>query len=205
MRIHLQSKSTPGTFGVVGSYSGGQNPTNILLGDFNKDNKPDLVAGTAYSGVKVYLNQADGSGKMGSIHTVYGGRGRSVIGVGDFNEDTYLDIATSNGTTVEILLNSGNGSTFYDNGGFSVGGAPRYITAGDLDYDGHLDIAATVGDQVSVILGNGNGTFGSVTGYATGSLPNGIRFKDMDNDLRQDIVVGNNGASTVSILRNTCK
>jgi len=84
------------------------------------------------------------------------------------------------------------------------------ITAADLDGDGKLDLLLC--DRVSNVVWvyrniSTAGTldtnsFAAPVAFPTGILPMYPRVADLDGDGRPDIIVGNNTAGTISILRN---
>jgi hypothetical protein len=92
------------------------------------------------------------------------------LAAADFNNDGKVDIAVSNGATVDIYLGKGDG-TFTAGKSYSSIGDVGYVTATDLDGDGNVDLyigtangGVFQGDQLEenqayVLMGNGDGTF----------------------------------------------
>ena len=65
-------------------------------------------------------------------------------------------------------------------------------------------IVNTNAGTVSILLGDGHGRFQSPIACAVGARPCSVAVGDFNGDTRQDLVVANSGANTVSVLLNTC-
>jgi hypothetical protein len=86
-------------------YTAGLYPSDVVLGDFNRDGVPDIA--TAIRGsddVSVLLGRGDGT--FGEPESFAAGYTYSVA-AGDFNGDGWLDVATGNpvANTASVLLN----------------------------------------------------------------------------------------------------
>ena len=127
---------------------------------------------------------------------------------GDLNGDGRLDAVTVN-------ITSNNVSVFLGNGAGAFGTATRYAVAPDgtqvqglalvdVNADGKLDIvtANNGNSTVSVLLGQAGGTFGAYASYSTGpnTEPRNAAVGDVNGDGRLDIVTGNSGTATASVL-----
>lgn len=141
---------------------------------------------------------------------IYFGSGTqpSSIHSGDFDGDGHFDLVATNyaSTTVSVLLGTGTG-TFGPATLYTVGSNPWAGAVGDVNGDGKLDLAiANWGSgTVSVLLGDGHGAFGPKTDYdigaGAGGHPWSVEISDTDNDGSADLVVANNSAGTVTVLR----
>jgi hypothetical protein len=106
---------------------------NALVGDFNNDHIPDLVAAAAGStSVSVLLGNGDGTFRAALVSPVSGSA--SPLTVGDFNRDGNLDIVTAS----SVLLGNGDG-TF----GRALPAPPGAFAAADVNNDGQLDLLAS--------------------------------------------------------------
>jgi predicted nucleotidyltransferase len=189
-----------GTFNTANVYSTGSGsfPSSMAVGDFNNDNRTDIVvANQAANNVGVFLGFDH---PMFSSYNIDFTRIFSFpvyVVTADFNNDSCWDIAVANpgSDTIGILLGYGNG-TFSKIILYSVdqGSNSTSIAVGDFNNDHRLDIAVTnlEGYSVSVFLGYGDGTFAEQMVYSTNSYsPISIAIGDFNNDSRLDIVVAN--------------
>lgn len=148
---------------------------SVAVGDFNGDDKPDLVAGAQtgwiefiyyspqdppefvfhnYSYANVLLGSGDGTFSPAVVKHLAGGYPR--LYPGDFNNDGRLDIALNGGSA----LGNGDG-TFQDFVQSSLYVGDQSQSVGDLNVDGNLDLlsnASHIGGPY-LQLGNGDGTF----------------------------------------------
>ncbi len=91
---------------------------------------------------------------------------------------------------------------------FTAGAAPYTVAVGDLDGDGKPDVAvANEGSGMLSIFRNtsttGSCDFATKADFATGVSPRGVAVGDVDGDGKPDVVVTNNGGTTISVYRNT--
>lgn len=175
----------------------------LLVGDFNGDGKPDLLArgGRGNPSLGVWLN--DGHGHY-SLASVTGGAPGTweIQGLGDFNRDGRLD----------VLLNDRSGSVgsykAYVLAGDGKGnlGAPLaptpfpgnyngFVQVADINGDGDPDLVAAGGSpnqlqEARISLGNGDGTFQPPISFYGPDGGVGVRTLDFNRDGRLDLMVG---------------
>ena len=180
---------------------------SLGIGDFNRDNIPDLVVGgNVGKGLYLLLGKGDGSFLAS---TDQDGGSNSLV-VGDFTGDTISDVVATTSTTAIISRGNGDG-TLSRIGEYTVANPyTAWTTVGDLNGDGKLDVAiANNADaNVGVLLGKGDGTFGEVVKFATDPAPSFVTTGDFDGDGKLDLVVNNHNdayKSTQVLLNTGCK
>lgn len=201
------------------NYAAAAYPLDMVVGDFNGDNKADLATIDA---TQLSVLPGNGNGTFGAAQTTTVGTGMRSVAAGYFNSDNRLDLAISssvttwNGTTyvttgsMLVLLNStaatGGPVTFEAARTFSTGTnlTPGAVAVGDLNDDGMLDVAAAQanGSNVSVLQGDGFGNLGAARHLAVGSNPVSVAVGDLDDDDRLDLVTANQGSNDLSVLIN---
>jgi FG-GAP-like repeat len=163
-------------------------PAGVAVGDFNSDDKLDLV----------FVHQACDTQPSSTI-TVVLGRGNGTfrapvtssapfcaaaagpVFVGDFNGDHKLDIAFSGGNGFCVSLGRGDG-TFGSTVNYPDPG-PGPIGVGDLNGDGKLDVVFSGSD---FFLGRGNGIFRLVK--STLPLDFACSLADINGDGKLDLI-----------------
>jgi hypothetical protein len=202
---------------AVGSVS------DVAVGDFNGDGKPDLVAVGVDNGAKisVLLNTtAPGADVPSFAAQQVFDAGDSLfyshVAVADFNGDGKPDLAVTNTgheNAVSVLLNTtATGSmslSFTDPVAFATGRYTRSVVVEDFNGDGKPDLAtANGGDTVSVLLNTT--TLGSLVPafspqqvFSVTSDPESLAVGDFNGDGKPDLVVANRLSDWVSVLLNT--
>lgn len=202
-----------GSFSLLMKHSTGYNsyPSSITLGDFDGDNKIDIVVsnnGTnnilLLSSFAVYTNTSQMTYSTGNNSAP------NSVAVGYFNNDNYLDIAVanSNSDTIGIFLGFGNGTfknvATYFIGSSTTANTPYSLAIGDFNNDNKSDIVVALRSisLVGFLLGNGDGTFTIAYAYFIGyiSYPDWVAVGNFNNDRYLDIITANYGYSTVSVF-----
>ncbi|VAW60606.1 Alkaline phosphatase [hydrothermal vent metagenome] len=196
--------------------------TNLTLGDFNGDNKSDiLVIGgitTTSLGLGLYTGNNSGSFDQPlapSLSTLssdlYSGgfifdNDSKELAAGDFDADGDLDVAiTSTTGFVQVMENNGSGR-FSAGQRVTVGTRPIHIRVADFDLDGKLDLATINQDSKTVVIspGNGDGTFIDNAAGSTGAISISLdrdvdlfdmNVSDIDNNGYPDIILAENGTN----------
>ncbi|CAF4701818.1 unnamed protein product [Rotaria sp. Silwood1] len=188
-----------GSFEQVTTYSTGNKsaPKYLCIGDFNNDNRMDIVtANYGSDSIGILLAQDNGTFSDAITYFVSHGSKPWSVAVGDFNNDSRLDVVTANHGSggLGILLGHGHG-TFPNATTYSANiiVLPISVTVGDVNNDHKLDLVVTDGlfDNVGVLLGHGDGIFSNATTYSVGrsSSPNGVSLVDLNNDNHLDLIV----------------
>ena len=189
----------------------GQEPSSIVLGDFNADGNQDFaVTNFKDNTFSLFLGNGDGTFKQATgspfaLPTT--ATGPIAMTSSDFNSDGNLDLAIVNQTTnnVAVLLGNGNATFSLATGSpFAVGKSPVAIASADLNDDSHPDLAVVnqTDNTVSVLLGNGDGTFTSALNspLATGQAPTAVAIADFNGDGVPDIAVTDPQTDSVSVF-----
>ncbi|MGH9123619.1 MAG: FG-GAP-like repeat-containing protein [Acidimicrobiales bacterium] len=124
------------------SYTLGDNPHGVAIGDLTNDGAPAVVA-AAGGGVETLLN--DGNGGLGSPSSDLLNAGDAPsVALADMNADGNLDVVAG----ASVLPGRGDGS-FDPEVDTVAGGGPSVVA--DFDYDGRPDIATLDGGRVAVV------------------------------------------------------
>lgn len=178
----------------------------IEVADINGDDRPDIVfAGGGPFGVRS-ISYVFGQAPGGTLSISYGNYvDDQTVGISleDLDNDgdrdmivAFLDTTTPTRHSLQVFLNSGNG-TFIPNPKIFLEYPfpPNDVTVADLDNDGILDMAALISSvMIRVSKGNGDGTFTGETYYSV-SGSNSIYSADLNGDNAIDLLTA---ASTVS-------
>ncbi|MGF1938683.1 MAG: beta strand repeat-containing protein [Nostoc sp. ChiQUE02] len=193
-----------GGFGPAVNFAlpSGSSPISLVVGDFNKDGKSDIVtANNASQNISLLLG--DGTGGFGNAINFKVPSRPSFVTVDDFNGDGKSDLAVTSSyfNNVSILLGNGKGS-FNSATPFNVGTNPNSVIVGDFNKDSKLDLAVANSDSnnVSVLLGDGSGGFGIATNFNVGLNPVSVTVIDFNGDGKSDLAVANAYSDTVSVL-----
>ncbi|MHB1935102.1 MAG: FG-GAP-like repeat-containing protein [Acidobacteriaceae bacterium] len=145
-----------GTFGAPFMTATNTHPSSLVVGDFNRDGKLDIVVGnTSANNISFFAGNGDNTFAAGVTSPSL--NFPDSIAAGDFNGDGILDIAgvAPNFNAVEVTLGKGDGTfgTFQQRsaGQFTVRTQPWALAVGDFNNDGQLDIVtANTFHQVNI-------------------------------------------------------
>jgi len=192
----------PGVFTGTTSVNVGALPFSVALGDFNRDNKQDVVSADYQAGT-VSIRIGDGLGGFSGTTSLSGFTQPRAIALADFNRDGAEDLAIA--SVSRIFIRNGNGI-----GGFNATAeltaiaSPEDIAAIDVNQDGFIDllVADKANNSLAVFIGNGNSGFAAPVAIAlgVGAAPQALAVGDFNNDGRADVAIANSGLATVAIL-----
>ncbi|CAF4840218.1 unnamed protein product, partial [Rotaria sp. Silwood1] len=198
------------THATVFSTGNSSGPCSIAIGDFNKDNRMDIVvANRNTQNVGVFLGYGNGTFSSQITYTTGSGSMLMSITVGDLNNDGVLDIAVSDfgggRGNIGVLYGLGNGKflvpKIYSTG---VNSDPSSLAIGDFDNDGRQDfvVSNSKKNNIGIMLRNKSEPFGKQTTFSMGknAKPYSVVISDFNHDDQLDIAVANYMANNVSIL-----
>lgn len=181
-------------------------PVELVLLDYNKDSKNDLVVNTAriVSGFiqESFLLLNDGAANFSiaqlSSAGFTGDSAGHVTAVADFNSDANPDLLFGPGSLPFIMFGDGHGGTLYTAPELHFIGAPQGFA---VDIDGNKTIDLVSSSIGSYFPGNGNGGFGDAIPL---SFPSGsvlIAVADLNGDGKPDFVL--QSGTNVSVVLNS--
>lgn len=213
--VYLQDPAHPGTFLPPATYSVGNDPEWIAIGDLNGDGKLDIVTansilnanGLGSSNVSVLLQDPARPGQFLAATDFATGKVPVSVAIGDLNGDGKPDLAVADTSGISLLFQDpSHPGSFLSATTLSVGSAASSVAIGDLDGDQKPDLVATTEAGVAVLLQNTTmpGTFSTPTTYGAGLQPSGVAIADLDRDGKPDLAVANRspngGTGSVSVL-----
>lgn len=189
--------------------SGTGRPTvyGVIVADFNRDTKPDVLLD--YGSPRNVVGYSQGTGTTTQLLTesypIYGGAG---LVSADFDRDGSPDLAyvrTAGGVErlyLALTLASAGSGNFAQTSGYILPAPVLSMVAADVDGDGLLDLAALHSTGATVIRNNGNYSTGFLLPYYTGTnLPTvgtffGLAATELNGDNRADFLLLNSNRGT---------
>lgn len=198
----------------------GDAPVSVKVADLDQNGRLDLVVANEDSNtLSILMGDGSGgfslSGSLCSIPCPMPATMRPAsITAAEFDSDSNLDLAIAGpgSSTVQLILSGEGLPTEF----VVAGNMPSAVVTGDLNGDSHFDLVVANGGShsLSTFLGDGNGVFNKldcVPGpvpeedcpLANGSTPRAILLLDIDEDGRLDLIVANEGTSTITFHPGT--
>jgi FG-GAP-like repeat len=178
-----------GTFGSAVLYAVGNRFARI--GYFNRDRKPDVVAGGGFSAIGVAFGQRDGTLRAPRTYPV----GIRIDGfdTADFNGDGQTDAVFGrlgdDGSKLALLFGTGHGDFIPGPsfGDFTAG----QVLAADFNADGKEDVLAILfsDNGLYIFLGNGDGTFQTAKFASVPGSDESVAIGDFNHDGKPDVAM----------------
>ena len=202
--VNIGQGNGDGTVTTLNAFGVGLNPEDIVTGDFNRDGTLDLYVTNVTSQTASIFLGTDGGRFIVWDHVPNGTRTRD-SDLADFDRDGRLDSVLVGDSKFRIELGLPASSSVY---GADVGADSRGVVAFDVNSDSWPDAAvANRGEHGVQILVNASAgpepiAFLPPVRLATGAGARALAAADVDGDGRTDLVVANQYAGTVTVMRN---
>ncbi|CAF1645956.1 unnamed protein product, partial [Adineta ricciae] len=193
------------------TYSTGldSSPQSVTIGDFNNDEKQDIVVVNSGSNdILTFLKYDLIAFQKQVMYSTGKGSSPNSIAIGDLNNDHLLDFVVANQNSISIGVFLG-----FDNGLFSnqtiysttLQEYPRSVHIADINKDQNMDVIVTYlwSSNLAVLLGFGNGTLSNERyfSFQSDAGPTETAIGDFDNDSHLDIVVTLQFAHEIIVLQ----
>ncbi|HZV36079.1 MAG TPA: immunoglobulin domain-containing protein, partial [Verrucomicrobiae bacterium] len=203
----------------------GSGPNKVVIADIDGDGKPDLIVSDDYgSSISVYRNIST-NGVLGTnsfampvtLPATSGQYSPWGLVVADVDGDGKPDIIVTDDSLplISIYRNTSTPGSLSSNSfaarvDLPAGNTPLAVEVRDMDGDGKPDLVVANANDGTVSIFRNTGSPGSLTtnsfaprvDFPTGAGCEDVKVADLDGDGLPDIVTANNGAGTVSVLRN---
>lgn len=163
----------------------------VVIGDLNGDNKPDLVADASQGrGVQVFIGNGDGTFAAPVAYSASGSLNSLVLA--DLNGDAHPDVIGANSATASLTVWLGKADgTLAPATDYAIGtDYPATLAVGDVNNDGKVDVVVPgqYPNTVTVMLGDGKGALNPSLAYTTGGSST-VMLGDLNRDSKLDIVL----------------
>jgi hypothetical protein len=128
----------------------------LLVGEFNSDNRDDIVAIATNGDLYVLLSNGDGTFSVSPNYPISIGTTFTTFTSGDYNNDTKLDFVVAENSETAIWLGDGTGQ--FSRSVFLNSSLPGLLT-GDFNGDNNLDMAAFGAGNIRAFYGDGQANF----------------------------------------------
>lgn len=188
------SLQAPNSYPMIGN--GG---IPVVIGDFNKDGKPDVLVATPANTLVFFPGNGDGT--LGTpVSSSLPAGGAQSIAAGDFNSDGNLDVAVGQYVYATVVFGNGDG-TFQTPTQYSLNSTvSESIVAVDMNGDGKPDLMIGGGqvgyfNTATLLLNDGIGNFSNLSTFYLGGWESAsLGVADFNSDGKNDVVLASFGA-----------
>jgi len=190
-------------FGTPAAGATGTAPAAVVVADFNRDGKADVVTANT-GGNNITLLLGNGSGGLTPSFSTGAGANPIDVAAGDLDRDGFLDLVVAKSTGQDLELLRGTGTSFVTQTAFDALSTPTRLALGDFDRDGRPDlvVVSEAGNRVAVFRGNGTVGFGPSLADVTVSAPVAAVAADLDHDGDLDLAVAVRTGDQVAVFLN---
>lgn len=195
--VHLGNGN--GTFQPQVKVPVGFRPSDVLLADFDKNGRSEVVV-THYDATGVVYFRPNEAGLLGAAQAIEVGGVQGNAVAADFDNDGWLDFMAAAGNAVLLRNNQA--------GGFAAPIATPvpagFMAAADWDRDGLVDIVGTNGVANLALVGwnRGGGNFEYLAALPSGYGTERAGAADLDGDGLPEIVTCSSRARSLNVFQN---
>lgn len=92
-----------GTFGAATSFATGTGPTSVVIADYNRDKRLDVLV-TNYGSSTISVLKGNNSGNLSVVESLPGATGNSSLAIADFNVDGKIDLVSTGFTAGTVVV-----------------------------------------------------------------------------------------------------
>ncbi|MFC2114507.1 FG-GAP-like repeat-containing protein, partial [Bacteroidota bacterium] len=205
-KVRILFGNGDGTFTYHSSFTvgtGGDQPMNLEVNDFNGDNINDIVVTVpdGVNGFSVYLGNGDSTFQTKTDYYT-GSRPWDMVSHDiDYDGDMDLMICRDQGGDFRIYKNNGSGIfSYYTSKSLGSATYPKAIEAGYFNDDTLIDVVVAKNTGISVFLGHPTFYFLSPTSYIAGLGIRELTLGDFNNDSITDIAASSSTYDEVYVF-----